>query len=569
MGQKRNSSMRLRGLGNASNLKNSKVNTAVVTPEATAATEDITTRIKEGQALPTSSEPQSLSLSNTNYQSIAARYAKISRDTSSISKLIMSNSGILAASLQRSKDAWLTDCSRVMERYWTKPSKKKAMPKNPPKDSMVRFGLCTLKVEPHAFDVILYGVKAQPAPSTTPITPQPAANATIQAGRASEVKHPSPFGYPQFRQSLPPTSSSRGAYDDPSTTKPGYTGLPPHRTASQPPQGPNPYAGLPPHMKNNHQSVASPPTVEEKPDPVIQLLAAKATTDTELKQLMSVVASERATRSELERFQAYVDRLNATLELSKPPFARVSTFSQPSEVTNQRSLPPDQSSNLKPISSAPPSRYPAILSTNSNTPSPVGDAGNGALARPIEIGPKVRKEPSPQPASHDTNQPRWERPQRSSQAEYVAVVLEFTAGSGDRFLFPRSSFLEFSPDGTRVICSFMALWSSTEGASDNDGHGAQHQVITMVLSASSPKILEPLSRVVDNQAEVILHMNNALDSSARARTEYLVLNLPREPDTATDEGRDLSGGVQKGEGSDRYTWDMYTPPGALRPLFRH
>ena len=481
---------------------------------------------------------------------------------------MMSNSGVLAASLQRSKDAWLTDCNRVMERYWTKPSKKKAAPKNPPKDSMVRLGLCTLKVEPHAFDVILYGVKAQPSLSTTPIKPQPAANATAQVGRVSEVKSPSPFGYPQFRQSLAPTSSSQAAYNDTPTTKSGHTGFPPQHIAGQPSQGSNPYSGLPPHKNNSHHGVASPQTAEEKPDPVIQLLAAKATTDTELKQLMSVVASERATRSELERFQAYVDRLNATLELSRPSFAGASAFSQSSEGTDPRSLQSDQSSNLNSISSAPPSRYPTILSTNPNTPSAIRDAGNASLARPIEVGPKARKEHSPQPASHDTNQPRWERPQRPSQAEYVAVVLEFAAGSGDRFLFPKSSFLEISPDGTRVICSFMALWSGIDDGSDNDGHGAQHQAITMILSASSPKILEPLSRVVDNQAEVIRQMNEALDSSARARTEYLVLNLPREPDAATNEGRDSSDEVEKGGQSDRYTWDMYTPPGALRPLFR-
>ncbi|KAK1752969.1 hypothetical protein QBC47DRAFT_415702 [Echria macrotheca] len=112
--------------------------------------------IVPGKPLPTVDAPQPDDLPPKDYQSV-------------------SESGVLAESLTRSRQKWISDC--IFEKYWTKPVKRKGVvieePNNPPKESMTKLGAVTITVEPHVFEATMYAVK-DPKPRPPPPTGRPA-----------------------------------------------------------------------------------------------------------------------------------------------------------------------------------------------------------------------------------------------------------------------------------------------------------------------------------------------------------------------------------------------------------
>ena len=116
-------------------------------PSTPVVEEVLPTKITEAKPLPTSRQPQPGHLSLAEYRSI-------------------SESAVLAASLHRSRVKWL--CEDIFERYWKKPSKKKGAPEvnanNPDQKSMQKLGHCTVIIEPHTIDAIVYTVRDPQGP---------------------------------------------------------------------------------------------------------------------------------------------------------------------------------------------------------------------------------------------------------------------------------------------------------------------------------------------------------------------------------------------------------------------
>lgn len=266
----------------------------------------------------------------------------------------------------------------LLEKYWVKPSKKKAAEfTNPPKDTMTKLGVCSMIIEPHTFDITLFSVKEashQFAPSS--ITPAPAPTLAIPG-------LPSPSA---------PLASA----------------------ASQMPK----------------MSSTADPTSDftPSPDPVIQMLASRAATDAELKSLMKVVAQGEATPNQLQIFQGHIDDLNQIIQAQKEAAA--------------------SRQNLSGIlASAAGGTYPLLKS----------------------------KAPS---ARHDIS----------------AVVFEVNAGTGDRFLIPRFSIIEYLLGNTQVKISFLLRIP-------NPTSGTAHQPVSMRLSSNNARVLEPLSRAVASRED--------------------------------------------------------------------
>ncbi|KAK0713976.1 hypothetical protein B0T26DRAFT_381773 [Lasiosphaeria miniovina] len=112
--------------------------------------------ITAGKPLPAVETPQPDDLSAKEWQSI-------------------SESGVLAESLSRSRQKWITE--GIFEKFWTKPTKRKGVviedSNNPPKDSMVKLGQVTITVEPHVFEATMYGVKDPKPPPVPPTDSRP------------------------------------------------------------------------------------------------------------------------------------------------------------------------------------------------------------------------------------------------------------------------------------------------------------------------------------------------------------------------------------------------------------
>ncbi|RDA93273.1 hypothetical protein CP533_6477 [Ophiocordyceps camponoti-saundersi (nom. inval.)] len=107
---------------------------------------ELSSSIQVGKPLPTVEEVQP-DFPLSDYQSI-------------------SESGVLAESLCRSRQRWTSD--GLFEKFWSKPHKRKGVlhedPGNPPKDSMTRVGTVTLAIEPHIIEATMFVVKASKPP---------------------------------------------------------------------------------------------------------------------------------------------------------------------------------------------------------------------------------------------------------------------------------------------------------------------------------------------------------------------------------------------------------------------
>ncbi|KAJ6104465.1 hypothetical protein N7523_010785 [Penicillium sp. IBT 18751x] len=486
-------------------------------------------KLRDGEPLPVRRARQPDSLSDTEYQSIA-------------------ESAVLLASLERSKKKWLSD--GILVRYYTKPKKTKREQierNNPPKDSMVKVGLCDVTVGPHYFDAMLYTVKDPNA------QPQP-----LQYAPPRPMMH---YNGPNNFQRYPP-------YPSPNQQRPPYPPAP----AGRPPQGYQtpqqraPNASSPSGQRPPQASQTGQPA-KPSPDPVIQMLATRAAADPELKALMRVVASSQASQEQLRAFQAHIDELNAIIKareqqqnaagpstqkpapqsgtpapqakptppqpesqqkqgsgaktsqeqeaksqpaapaetpkepekpapsdskatLAKSPSGEAPSGSQSQTPAQTQSVTPSQDS-AAPIKQesdtntqgAPTAAQPAVP-TSLGTPAPAGSPALNA-AGPVQTPVNFQQPPRPgqaytpqapiqsRPPPYGSPTPYYRPPgphQTQARAGYKSVVFEFTspltpygnvnsghAGSGDRYLFPEYSILEWIPSENVILASFLIV----------------------------------------------------------------------------------------------------------------
>ncbi|KAH0561926.1 hypothetical protein GP486_003371 [Trichoglossum hirsutum] len=480
------------------------------------ASKGLPTRLEQAEPLPTLNELQSEGLSPKEYQSIAERQVL----------------GILAASLQRSRDRWLSE--GIFERYWTKPSKKKSQAEslalNPPKDTMVKLGPCTLTIEPHVFEVMLHTVR-EPQSLPPPSTPvQPPQRPILQYGPPSSVAPKRPLHVGNHGQ---PARNSTQASQHTSTPPPIVSNSsataqrPSFQTISAPtPADGNANGNAVPSQGHSSAHNSVPGSVQNpkpSPDPVIQMLATKAATDHELKALMRVVASGKATHPQLKVFQGHIDELTAILN------SQVNT-SRPYVQDERPSEAPPGAGVLRPSPHA-----MSTLKPNGGTPSSVITGRSVPVSTSLAI--KTEHPAQPQPTQQITHM-KSKGHAMSHKLDINAVLFEFAAGSGDRFLFPKYSILEYLPGGTQVIVSFLVVRKGSDSISGNyDPNLDYYQPVTMRLAAQTPKILEPLVRVVADPAETRKYMDDIMDNMTRAEYVHLAMRLPRDPhDIDEDEG---------------------------------
>jgi hypothetical protein len=500
-----------------------------ITPEEPSSSESVEkglpTRLEEGESLPTLNELQPEGLSSREYQSIAERQ--------DLFCLVLGgprsrfSSGILAASLQRSRDRWLSE--GIFERYWTKPSKKKSQMEtlalNPPKDTMVKLGPCTLTIEPHVFEVMLHTVK-EPQSLPPPSTPvQPPQRPILQYGPPSGATPKRPLhvgnhGQPARNSTLPSQHTS---------TPPPVIG-----SSSAATQGPSFQTISTPTSTNgnavpsqghssahNGISGSSIQTPKPSPDPVIQMLATKAATDHELKALMRVVASGKATHPQLKIFQGHIDELTAILN---------------SQGNTSRPLTQDERPPGAPPGAGVLRPSPHVVSTpraNGGVPSSVIAGRPAPVSSPLAI---KTEHPAQSQHTPQITHIKSKGHAMSHKSDINAVLFEFAAGSGDRFLFPKYSILEYLPGGTQVIVSFLVVRKGSDSISGNyDPNLDYYQPVTMRLAAQTPKILEPLVRVVADPVETRKYMDDIMDNMTRAEYVHLAMRLPRDPHDIDDE----------------------------------
>ena len=429
----------------------------------------------------------------------------------------------------------------VFERYWAKPSKKKSQDaQNPSKDSMSRLGICSLVIEPHVFEITLYTVREPQVTYNPPVPTAPPRPTAPYVQPAPSTSNGRSHGYPQPHTpqlTLPPFREGFAQYDPhahPSSYHPTYSAPTPHSAAAS-----QNFTVLPTGAAeaNGGQSQSPKPS----PDPVIQMLATRAASDHNLKALMKVVASGRASQTQLREFQNHIDDLNAEIKAGRgmPPMS-------PHDGVFPRPPPPSGSAPI--LASA--STTPALA----QTPGPANNH-NGAFPQSAPI--KIENPPN---FYYQYQQPVKPKSIVQYKSEISAIVFDF-GGTGDRFSFPRFSILEYLPGGNQVIVSFLVI---RKGDASLPGkykeNMSYYQPVTMRLSTPQPRTLEPLAKVVASAEEVRRYMDSVFDKMSPTEPAFLATRLPRardEDSTATREQSTMMG--------ESVAKSCYPPPTSLVP----
>jgi hypothetical protein len=489
--------------------------------------------------------------------------------------LSIADSGVLTASLQRSRQRWVSGC--FFEKYWSKSTYKKKKEgteaekpqTKDPRPPMTKVGTCKIVAEPHIFDVTLFVVReSNPQPLVQPerqFVQYGPVSPSIQSGGqhspyTTPVPHATPIIKPAPIAQAPAPKSSQSTPSSTQTLKPTTTPQQAN-TTSQHNAGSTASSSKAPTQTQSHNvskpTTPRPPNPPQKPvgtaatDPVIHMLAQRASRDNALKQVMKIVASGQADQKQLEYFQRHIDELTAIVKAQQEQERRKAA--QPN--------PMQQTSSVHGVSS----------------PSTIGKPGqhNGILQYPTQQyqspqrfgAPLAAARPSPQmyPASNAQARPRPFVPPP------LHVLLEFSISSADRFLFPKNSILEYLPNGTLLV-SFLVVKKrsqlleldnaepkkynktkkneeaqlpvdpkasikatskssekSTSKAKQEPEEEEYYQPVTIRFeSPSDPGVFNVLSRVVAPVEEVRKNMISVAEKCRRADFVQLALRLPKD-----------------------------------------
>ena len=417
---------------------------------------------------------------------------------------------------------------------------------------------------------------AKTAPSPSPETSVPAssspaektanpAQTTSPDAPTSAEKQPLPTKQESPSQSRPPQASPQEFKTTPETApafssgnKPAPAPAKPASTATQPTASPaRPGAPAP----------AAKPTAN---DPVIALLAQKASGDPELRDLMKRVAVGQAREGELAKFQKIIDQLNAEYRQrggQQGPSAdrllvegrTVKYFAD--EVKTILEIVLNSNPNQKSVDLRPPPRSDPLVVLlvkaaldEQKTRDMIRRIAEGKpgftdstdlkqildkLSREAKAAAAKAPPPGPSPLRAPTmqgpqGQPMYAHglkpkgPTPSNRPDISAVVFDF--GSGDRYLFPKYSILEFLPSqsGQQVIASFLIVRKGSISEYGGDPKLDYYQPVTLRMQTSGGRHLENLARVVAPQDEVRRYMNQVMDTMTRAEYVLLAMRLPRE-----------------------------------------
>ncbi|KAK6502837.1 hypothetical protein TWF481_007880 [Arthrobotrys musiformis] len=433
----------------------------------------------------------------------------------------ISESAVLQTAFDRSRDVWLS--GKMFERYWTKPTKRKLVdPLNPPKDSMVKIGECMISIHPHVFEAKLYTVRdrekerqrdleflqqqdqyqAQLAqmpklPATKPLAAKPAGTKLAMPQQAvtdqSNLHGQKPLHPGSPRNSNEPghvawriDSKGNGQANGNGNVRPAQVGNPGSPTIASPPSTP---------------TAARPQQSNSGPDPVIQLLATRASNDPNLKALMRVVAAGQANKEQLAAFQAHIDELT--------PLARASAAAKAQRAALGPLTPsntPQGPSALSPTAAAPAAPRPTYQPIQPAGPVPARSPENGQTVIPRQT---VTVLPKPKQLSVADRK----------HLDIKDVVFEFSIATiGDRYYIPRKSILEYRQKGTQLLVSYLYISEADQ----------TFQPITITINAPTPKTLEPISRVVEPKEAVQAYMKDVMSRLTRANHGYLLMRLKRD-----------------------------------------
>ncbi|KAI1798841.1 hypothetical protein F4811DRAFT_558423 [Daldinia bambusicola] len=238
-----------------------------------------------------------------------------------------------------------------------------------------------------------------------------------------------------------------------------------------------------PHQRSN--DLRTPPGS----DPLVILLVKKALDDMTTRDIVRRVAEGKTKFTDTTDLKTTLDKLKDLVvkETPKPP--QVTAGAPQTPATNGVENPTAQNGSV--------SRKASLTGSGQSTHAP---SSQQAL--------------------------RSKGPPPSTKPDISAIVLEFSGGTGDRYLFPKYSIIEFV-NPTQAVASFLIVRKGSKLEYGGDPALDYYQPVTIRIYAQSPKHLENLARVVAPQDEVRRYMDDVMDNMTRAEYVLLAMRLPR------------------------------------------
>ncbi|KAI0377589.1 hypothetical protein F5Y04DRAFT_173286 [Hypomontagnella monticulosa] len=419
-----------------------------------------------------------------------------------------------------------------------------------------------------------------------PSSTAPIANKPLTSPRGLE----SVLAAPQHPSTMPPAAGpSQPAPPQPKgPSQPGLiANRPLHAPNSVAPAGPGP--AIPAGVKPSAPAAKPATPTAPGADPIIVTLAERASEDPQLRDLMKRVAIGDAAPNELAHFQKIIDQITADYKRKGgqhgPSADRllvdgrtvkyfadevraildIVLASNPHQRSNDLRSPPGSdplvillvkkalddtatrdivrriaegktkfadTTDLKTtldklkdlvVKEAPKPQQPAPAASQITT--------NGAENPTAQNGAASRKSSLAAPgqlthASSSQQALRSKGPPPSTKPDISAIALEFSGGTGDRYLFPKYCILEYV-NSTQVTASFLIVRKGSRLEYGGDPALDYYQPVTVRIYAQSPKHLENLARVVAPKDEVRRYMDDIMDNMTRAEYVLLAMRLPR------------------------------------------
>lgn len=319
-------------------------------------------------------------------------------------------------------------------------------------------GPCRIRVEPHIFECEVY-VEEKPKPPVQKVQQQGQYGAYGQQYRPGQA----------YAQQRP-----LGAVQQHTPVRQSPAPAPPARSQQGTPAGQ--------------------PEKKAGPDPVISMLANRASSDPELKALMKEVATGAATPEQLKVFQGHIDELSKIINEKKKKDEEVAAAAE-AKMTQQQQQDSIQHDGA---AQPPPQPYQPQQQQQTWSPSPHPSA-------------------AAQPPSPPTAPP---------------VILQFTTpgATEDRFLFPRNSIIEpLSPQ--HLLCStFITRPGSAavdlSAASNPEKTYFQPVTFMVEVAYGRENLIELVKKYVRSAEEVSAWMEETMQKCQRAGDGFLALRLP-------------------------------------------
>lgn len=301
-------------------------------------------------------------------------------------------------------------------------------------------------------------------------------------------------------------------------------------------------------------------------DPVIQMLAARAASDSQLKELMKIVATSKASAEQLKEFQAHIDEFNEVVRRQEAE--RVARSHE-----RPHNPAPSNAPGPAPATGRKEAKVDSVPTTPSQAPNPplAATAAQPSLSTPTQAPPRQPPPPPPPaagplPGVMHTFPPQPQRPHGPgiSMGGFMGypppprpepiikhIVLELTSTPSssqsacqDRWLFPEHAVLEIRYGGLEMVCSFLVERKGSEilsrqgtGSAEDDDNAMHmkwkaeqeyYQPVTMTVKAVNHRTIETIARAAKPLPVVQGYMKEVMEKKERAPVEYLAYRLPRD-----------------------------------------